>query len=527
MARPWSILRSLHLWKARHRQWGYDLFTATAMRLANNQPGMQGVDLIRFIDDVMVPIHFPDFLYGVVQLRGDYAWQLFLRTTLDRCYTFSQAMNIVSHTAFVMLSLLTGAVVRYRTKTGFLATVWGSILRVICSHGLLVVLAVYTMRTIHDSKWAKDIKSGEILKLPFPDVGMVWREDDPMVSSGLTTLPERFDVLIGSRLNGKFLGTYRQWLDHHPGNVAFDEYVKQYGGRPYHAILSGESVPKSFAGGVIQTSIDVVERHHRGRFLDQDYRTGDWRLMTAEERIEYIKMRLFVGGPETLWYALKEEIDTMLDENRFGMTIRMAPSLSWYSQLHVSDLGRALFTAWPRRIDSRKMKKVKQRSFLSISGKRVVIMALSLPRARVPPRSSPDRTDKSQRESLTNLETSSPLSLWKEVDFYDTKRKRYFWGTIVGLSNATTGYVGYDVAVYGKGVKRMGSIMRGVRKHDLVIRNHIVEGEEVQANFALEGKFYPAEITFVLADANVEVKYRDGDVEYLGIHDYMPHNSTY
>ncbi len=527
MARPWSILRSLHLWKAESRQWGYDLFTAAAMRLANNQPGMQAVDLIRFIDNVMVPFHFPEFLYGSVELKGDSAWQLFLRTTIDRCYTFSQAINIVGHSAFVIVSLLMGLVVHYRTKSGFLATVVNGLFRLIISHGLVLAVAAYTMHTIHNSKWARDIKSGETLMPPFPDVGNVWRNDDPMVSSGLTTFPGRFDVLIGSRLNAKFLGNYRHWLDYHRGNEAFDDYVNQYGGRPYHAIVGGESIPKSLASGVVQTSIDLVERHNNGRFLDQDYRTGDWRLMTSEERIEYVKMRLFVGGPATLWAALKKEIDSMLDENRFAFSARVAPSISWYSQLFLCDLGHTLFTAWPRKIDSRKIKKILQRAFLSRRGERVVIMALSLPRLKVQNLPSSDRKDEWHRTSLPELEELSPLSLWNEVDFYDRKRKKHFWGTIIGLSNAKHGYGGYDVAIYSRGVKRMGTVLRGIPRSDLVRRNHILEGEDVQANFERKGEFYPALTTLVLADGRVDVKYRDGDVELnVGMNDYLPHNTT-
>lgn len=527
MARPWSILRSLHLWKAHDRQWGYDLVTAAAMRLANNQPGMQAEDVARYVDDFLVPLKFPHFLLGTFDWKGGRAEQLqFLRTTLHSCYTFIQAMNVVGHSVFAILLVLTGLVARSRTNRGFLKTIGRGVFRLCGTHVVVALVAGCAMHTLHNSKWAKDIKSGETLMLPFPKVDDVVRPDDPMVSSGLTTFPERFDVLVGTRLNAKYLGAYTQWLDYHPGNLAFGEYVKQYGGKPYQSILRGKSIPTCLADGVVETGINLVERNNKGRFLHQDYRSGDWRMMNAEERREYVQMRLFVGGPDTLWSALKDEIDAMLDGYRFGFQARKAKSLSWHSQLHLGDLGRTLFLAWPRRIDTRKREKILQRQFLNFRGMKIAISAFSLPRARLSEVPASGSKDKSHRVFLAELDEPPPLSQWDEVDFYDPKRDDYFWGTVLGVSNSKNGFAGYDIAMYGIGVKKIGPVLRGIPRNQLVLRTHILEGADVIANFALKGAYYLAVATLVLADGSIDVEYRDGDVELnVAMYNYLPHDT--
>ena len=69
LARPWNILRCLHLWKPKDRQWGYDLFTASTLRIANNQLGCEPEDLETFIDQVMRKLGFPEYLDGTINFE--------------------------------------------------------------------------------------------------------------------------------------------------------------------------------------------------------------------------------------------------------------------------------------------------------------------------------------------------------------------------------------------------------------------------------------------------------------------------
>ncbi|KAL3922731.1 MAG: hypothetical protein SGARI_006383, partial [Bacillariaceae sp.] len=82
MARPWSILKCLHLWKPRDRQWGYDLFTASALRIANGQKGCEPEELEIFVKEVMRGFGLPEFLDGRVNLDSDNAWLIYFRETI-------------------------------------------------------------------------------------------------------------------------------------------------------------------------------------------------------------------------------------------------------------------------------------------------------------------------------------------------------------------------------------------------------------------------------------------------------------
>ena len=252
MARPWSILRCLHLWKPSDRQWGYDLFTASALRIANGQKGCEPEELAIFVKEVMRGFGLPQFLDGRVILESDDAWLIYFRETIHNYFTFAQAVNVVAHASFLVILVLLASVMHVSERQSFATTMLKGVKRLLLTHGMVVAMALGVLFSVRSSEWARDIRTGKAWMRPFPFYDDVWRGDDnSMVVSGVTTLPSRFDVLAGSRLNARSIGAYQQWLDYHPGNRLFNEFVRAYGGEKFRAIYRGESLSSDLAHEVV------------------------------------------------------------------------------------------------------------------------------------------------------------------------------------------------------------------------------------------------------------------------------------
>jgi hypothetical protein len=362
-------------------------------------------------------------------------------------------------------------------------------------------LSFVTLYTVKTSNWATEITSGKAWMRPFPFPEDVMRHDsDAVVASGITTLPRRFDVLVGSRLNARSIGAYQRWLDYHPGNRIFDEYVNAYGGKLFREIWRGESLPKNLAKEVIATGFNMLKTHRSGRFLDQDYRTGDWREMKEMESKIYIQMRLFVGPRHTLLGSIKQEIDYMFDEYRFGVS-RNYQSMSWYSQLNLVRLATKLFTAWPQRVVERKNTKKDDK-----------IAVDNFPRFNVttpPMHKSASVADENGIRDFLMGRSYAAFHFGEEVEYMERyERYQLFGGTITDVSKYGGGY---DVAFYGDHVHKVSSIKYNVDRKLLITRGPLAEGAKIMAKSG--GKYYPGEISYIASDGSVDVTFYDGDFE--------------
>ena len=587
LKRPWNILRCLHLWKSSDRQWGYDLFTATTLRIANAQQGGEPSDLEIFIDNVMTPIHYPERLQGTIDYESDEAWQIYLRETISNTYGSLKKVNYVGHIGFVLfwlvvtsISYLYNRLSKQRTQEQqqqqqhhqeqqqhpiFLTVFKNGARRLAWTHGSVIFLGLYTWYTVKNSKWATDIDSGKTLMRPFPVAEFI--DNDPGVQGGLTTLPRRSDVLIGTRFDTKSIGAYRKWLDYHPGNRIFDEFVDSYGGKFYHSLLynnvnsninnsslplssssSSSLLPVSLTEQLSATALHMIQEQHSGRFLMQDYRTGDWKILDSDEVKTYVRTRLFIGGDGTVWAALKEETNMLLDQYRFGLK-RKTRSMSWNSQLFLADLSKYLFApaaSFPS-----------QKETMTITAEKTTMMATTArilssssrlsstfhPQFNLPQMKSIHSTpaislDENGVRSFLLGKSLTPLHVGKEIYCMAWKEKdsgddddydggegddededegedegafALYPGIVTGIS--TEEDVGYDIAFYDDGVQSLGVIdYSNVPRDLLMVREPTTEGSRVEVQDIDEG-YFTGIILLVLADGTVDVKYdKDGRV---------------
>jgi hypothetical protein len=304
---PFSVLRALSFWKPRTRHWGYDLVTAVYMRFSNGQ--LEDEDLpLRFLPKLK-DLGFPKFLQGRLLSRRasqKQRWQFFLRETLEKTRDFLTRVNLWTHGIYLACLFLV-ALVRWQPRL-----VPTTIFRWTQTHAILVLIATGVYMRILQSQWGHDVTSGRYLMRPFPAVTLQHQSEKELSVRMPTTLPQRTDVLIGTRYDAPFLGSYDQWLDFHPGNMRLIQWTKQNAG--FYKSNHNSALWSLFE----ESQLKDLEK---GRFLLQDYRTGDWRIMSESQKRKRIRHELQERAYGIL-RELQRSIRCLMADLRFGFQCR-------------------------------------------------------------------------------------------------------------------------------------------------------------------------------------------------------------
>jgi len=274
--------------------------TSGLLRCANNQMGMTYEELAVFVEAVMSKFNIPEWLQGPVTEEDD-AWQIYLRETLDKSLVFVAEANLFVLGPYLLFVVMVAGI---RRKTSVLT---GSLFRLLITHGLLLLIGYQILNHIQQSQFATDLRAKRLLMRAFPEI-TIPTED----TLGPTALPERHDVLIGSRFDARFMGAFDRWLDYHPGNKQFRAAVAN--SAEYYRDYSG--LPDVFRGKVVTNVQSLTKR--RGRFLSQDWRSGLWNIISDAESQNYVRQSLLAGSSEVL-ADLNQEISYMLADYRFGL----------------------------------------------------------------------------------------------------------------------------------------------------------------------------------------------------------------
>ena len=498
MAWPYNVLRCLHIWKPNDRSWGYDLIMATAMRVANGQPGCEPEELRGFLH-VLNQIKFPKWLDGTIDMDRDDAWPIYISETIDNIYSFMVKVNKGISAAYLGLVLLAAVIVQRRHRTGGFRVLYSSSLGVIITHSIIIGITMWFMANFRNSEWAVGISSGNTLRRPFPNQNEVW-VDDPTVTHGLSVMPTRRDVLVGTRLASKTIGAYSRWLDFHPGNEAFLADVDKMmmkssrgvGGRSlYKSYELG--LPPAFHRGVLQSMIDNIAEFE-GRFLQQDYRTGVWRLMNKDETREYVRLML-VAGTFGISSEIKREIDFLLGKYRFE-SLR-GTSLARLSQIHLHDLTKLLFGTLPKEPQQQAQKRWAA----------LTIPSPLLPATCINDDSHNPLTPMSSRWTDFQVRTMADIRIGSKV-LYDYYKKK-IPATVIDMNQDEETF---EIAFPSEITYRLGMGKSNVPRAMLSKVPPPIQGANVLANYRGEGEWFPAYISQV-HPSGMDIKYDDGDFE--------------
>jgi len=538
LQRPWNVLRCLHLYTPSDRSWGYDLFTATTLRVANGQMGGEPEDLDSLIDNVMIPLQFPDWLQGEIDYESEHAWQIYLTETIRKTFDFLFYANLYGHIGLVaflaIASVLDHLYNKGTSHSHDQSSVVSPVLktgvkRLILTHGSILAFGFYVWRVaICSSQWAIDIDSGDTLMRPFP-IESIYLDDDSGVLGTNATLPRRSDVLIGTRLNTKAIGAYNTWLEYHPGNRIFDQFIEAHGGTGgfYHSLLPTNSetnqttsgLPSGFSERLVVSAFDMIAKHHGGgRFLMQDYRFGDWLLLSEAESRDYIKRRLLIGGKHAnALGAVHEEINLLLDKQRFGFP-RRTLSMSWNSQLFLLDLSKEVFSTKSER-DGKKIRapdKLTTAFSPSISFTHLQL-GYRLPKWEAIGPTVSGARDKDGNRMFLIGENSPSFRPGMEIYYFtEDEDSDIFAGTIVGIFDKDRfpdGHCRYHIALEEDGVAELSKVdLDSVPRSLILSRLPISSGARVMAHPEPDEGYYDGTATMVFPDGVIDVKFDDGSV---------------
>jgi hypothetical protein len=171
---------------------------------------------------------------------------------------------------------------------------------------------------VEQTELAHLVHSGKVFVRPFavshlPEyVDMRRQDDSSSYKAGPTTFPERSDVLIGTRFDAPFLGSFNRFLDFHPGNRRWIQEVA-------HVAYMPLPVQAVVILAVVDGILDEVDGPGVRRFLRQDPTTGSWRIMTRQDAIEET-LRAVAIQQSSLLGALTKHLKYVLADARFGVS---------------------------------------------------------------------------------------------------------------------------------------------------------------------------------------------------------------
>jgi hypothetical protein len=154
------------------------------------------------------------------------------------------------------------------------------------------------------------------------------------VGHRLTTVPEKNDVLLGNRFDSNVIGYYRNFLNYHPGNIRWRDWIAAYS-ELYKSYCGLPSAFQSHIRTMIEHDID-----QKGRVLTQNY-YGEWIIMNKEDVQDEILRNIEIGI-DTIHAALDKEIDVLSATAKHGTLMRSSSSFQIAALKNLGDLKNVL-----------------------------------------------------------------------------------------------------------------------------------------------------------------------------------------
>ena len=292
MTQPFGALRALGVWKwPFSSRWGIVWLEHFARQMANDEDFFTTDELSNFlyILDSVPPLRW---LRTQVTDRFDeddeLMWEPFLKQLVDQMTKSAWALHGAVLAIYLVVSVMGMALFTPKGHKG-------QAFRTIVKHTAFKYVATFLIiggiwyHVNYRSYLSKRIHMRDVWKQPFPD-------DDDSYLLQRTTFPEREDILVGSRFDAPYLASFDKVLEYHPGNQMLQRAMDE----------EGMKMPS------------LLQAYVRpGRFLQQDYKTGYWILMTREETLTYLARQVYAHH-HPLTARLDQHLKQVLSDARFG-----------------------------------------------------------------------------------------------------------------------------------------------------------------------------------------------------------------
>ena len=455
-------------------------------------------------------LRFPEFLRGrhIRDAPQKITWTVFIRETIDNLYVFLGKTNLVAHAVYAIFLCIValGLALWQPMSRAWLHFVKRAAFRMAVTHGIVSFLGFARWQHIAHSKWGQSVSSGTALMRPFPSPERAISITElSTLLQGPTTLPTRNDVLVGTRYDADFLGSYNMWLDYHPGNELLRDLAT------LHAATYTAYRTTGLRRNVVHSIVDQILMTD-GRFLGQDYLSGDWIVMNAIDAAGTVMAALLVASSDRLASVLTK-IDWMIADHRFGPRRELAMAKA--SQIFLWHLRQNIVFA-----DSLARMRSDQYSASGFPVKADATSSGSSGLSVFAIRSRATDFSEFRSHSYHHGQRWSPSGLQAMRNYYkddlrvgslvwcafDDSVNPWFPGTIMEIDDSREWFL----IAFEDGSRESDVHRRRLRKFTPVTENDRVEG-----CFAHEGlqDCYPGTIVRVWASGSVGILYDDGEYD--------------
>jgi hypothetical protein len=365
--------------------------------------------------------------------------------------------------------------------------------------------------------------------------------------------------MIGTRYDAQFLGSYNLWLQYHPGNIILQQFIQNHihyddvnenntnntSDNTKHLKSSFNydsfwSHHPNFAYNIVHHIIDQMRTQYHSRFLQQDYRNGDWRILSHEkEVVDYVMEELLIQSSSypQRQRMIQQTIHRMMAHYRFG-SLRHARYLTQVSQYNLWKLNKRIFgsidTTFTTRNNNPTIQRVipitpinQEEDDTRISHSMYQLPSLSI-RFHIPSITSKRKMTKSptrllgKEELFYNKEYISPgTTVW----CYFVDSDSYYPGTVMNveqvvdhdpnievdenLNHRYTYTISFDD----------GSIESNISDESITLYEPMTEGDDVYGCFSVENEMkmddcYIGTVLRVMPSGYISIVYEDGDIEW-------------
>jgi hypothetical protein len=329
MLQPWATLRSLGLYKPPSADWGIDYIMQSTQRILHTDNGFSRRNLDEFIQEGGFTF-LPSFLQA--DIAKDESWLEFLVQTLQLCIVFAKNVTLGSLLAYLLLAVVVSIMAQpgkqvYQLRHFFLRFVI-----------IITIASTFQMAArycVDQTNWAKDIVAHQRYTsvVPYDEAWAQKNQNDPLSfhqAWNRTTFPNRHDVLIETRYGSLDLGPFNNFIDGHPGNVAFNELLESYRDSNYN------QYPLLFQNAMARYVTRLISwTRQNGRFLYQ-LPNGAWSKLIPAEAELYVKHQLWLNANPNIKKAT-QLIRYGLSGMRYGL-YRDTALAKDHSRLFMKDL---------------------------------------------------------------------------------------------------------------------------------------------------------------------------------------------
>lgn len=351
MQYPLVMLKSLGLYKLPSTSWGIDYIRASSQRIINNDNGFRTEDLINFKNDggfTFLPSFFHDL--------DEETWYWVLFKTIERCERYFSWLSVASLVIYFILSSIIYALFTATTNITikndyyyqqqkqanqpvkrFCKGFFRALVHVVAIGSCIYTLTHVAKHLVDQTGWAADLKAqnvyGSIVQYEekydvaenkMDSLRYHHINNNQLLPTNFqekprpSTLPTKHDVLIETKYGSRYLGSFRKFINFHPGNQEFLQLIEN----SKSSFGLNEGSTSSFQLETARYVVETIMSGYSGRFLYQ-LPGGSWSRISNEDALSHTLKELSLSSSR-IGLELRDEIRYIIHDLKYGVHRRSA-----------------------------------------------------------------------------------------------------------------------------------------------------------------------------------------------------------